>query len=49
VWQICASDVDGVLWLENQMEIVFSQGNTAVSGQTFLGGETLDQWETSQY
>jgi WD40 repeat protein len=48
-WQLLASDVDGISWSENKTEIVFTQGETAVIWQTFPGGETLGQWETSPY
>jgi len=48
-WQLLANDVDGILWSENKTEIVFTQRETAVIWQSFPGGETLGQWETSPY
>lgn len=48
-WQLLASDVDCVLWSQNQAEIAFTQGETAVVWQTFPDSAALGRWETDPY
>lgn len=48
-WQLLASDVDYVLQGQNQAEIAFIQGETAVVWQTFPDGAVLGRWETDPY